>query len=81
MRHAGIHLKKCREEYGVTQVEVALHLGYDSPQFISNVERGVSDPPLKSVNAWCKFVGADKYKVLKGMVSSYHDRIQQVLGL
>ncbi|MGE3975548.1 MAG: helix-turn-helix domain-containing protein [Bdellovibrionales bacterium] len=39
-------LRKKREELGHTQKEVSDSLGYTSPQFVSNWERGVSAPPL-----------------------------------
>jgi transcriptional regulator with XRE-family HTH domain len=40
------YLKRSREEFGFTQKEVSDTLGYTSPQFVSNWERGVSSPPL-----------------------------------
>jgi transcriptional regulator with XRE-family HTH domain len=39
-------LKKKRVEAGLTQSEVAQELGYSSPQFISNWERGLANPPV-----------------------------------
>lgn len=39
-------LKKKRIEAGLTQSEVASELGYSSPQFISNWERGLANPPV-----------------------------------
>ena len=39
-------LKKKRVEAGLTQSEVASQLGYSSPQFISNWERGLANPPV-----------------------------------
>jgi len=42
-------LKKLRIQAGVSQRDVADQLGYSTPQFISNWERGVSCPPYKSI--------------------------------
>lgn len=39
-------LKKKRVDAGLTQSEVASQLGYSSPQFISNWERGLANPPV-----------------------------------
>ncbi|MCM2281688.1 MAG: helix-turn-helix domain-containing protein [Bdellovibrionaceae bacterium] len=39
-------LKKKRIDAGLTQSEVANELGYSSPQFISNWERGLANPPV-----------------------------------
>ena len=40
------YLRKKRIEAGLTQSEVAAELGYSSPQFISNWERGLANPPV-----------------------------------
>jgi transcriptional regulator with XRE-family HTH domain len=45
----GDHLKEVRERAGLTQNEVSERLGYSSPQFISNIERGVSVAPLDTL--------------------------------
>lgn len=46
----GDFLKSHRLNSGFSQAEVATKLGYISPQFISNWERGVSCPPLNKLN-------------------------------
>ena len=47
-------LKKSREKSGFTQAEVAKSLGYSTAQFVSNWERGLSYPPLKSLRTLSK---------------------------
>jgi transcriptional regulator with XRE-family HTH domain len=42
-------LKDKREIAGLSQKQVADKLGYSTPQFVSNWERGVSSPPLKTL--------------------------------
>ncbi len=42
-------LKEKRENVGLSQKQVADKLGYTTPQFVSNWERGVSSPPLKTL--------------------------------
>jgi len=39
-------LKNKRNLSGLSQKEVAHHLGYSTSQFVSNWERGISQPPL-----------------------------------
>lgn len=39
-------LKMKRNSVGLSQKEVADQMGYSTPQFISNWERGVSHPPI-----------------------------------
>lgn len=47
--HLGPYLQKKRLQSGYTQLDVAKKLGYSSPQFISNFERGLCSPPLKQL--------------------------------
>lgn len=42
-------LKDKRIEAGISQGTVAKKLGYTSPQFISNWERGLSRPPVTTL--------------------------------
>ncbi|HEY8270411.1 MAG TPA: helix-turn-helix transcriptional regulator [Pseudobdellovibrionaceae bacterium] len=42
-------LKDKRLLAGLSQGEVAKKLGYTSPQFVSNWERGLSDPPIRTL--------------------------------
>ena len=50
----GNYLKNKRNETGLTQSEVATKLGYSSPQFISNFERGLCSPPLNNLKTLVK---------------------------
>ena len=45
-----VYLKKARQKAGLSQGDVAKELGYSSPQFISNWERGLSSPPLDTLS-------------------------------
>lgn len=45
----GEYIKKMRLDKGYSQAELALNLGYMSPQFISDWERGISTPPVKKL--------------------------------
>ncbi|HWU41931.1 MAG TPA: helix-turn-helix transcriptional regulator [Bdellovibrio sp.] len=42
-------LKQKREQAGLSQKQVSEKLGYSTPQFVSNWERGLSAPPIKIV--------------------------------
>lgn len=46
----GSYIKKTRLARGYSQSELAAELGYTSPQFISDWERGVSSPPVKRLH-------------------------------
>ena len=44
-----VFLKKKRSLAGLSQKEVSEELGYSTPQFISNWERGMSTPPMTAI--------------------------------
>ncbi|MGE3262287.1 MAG: helix-turn-helix domain-containing protein [Bacteriovoracia bacterium] len=45
----GAYLREMRVNAGLTQKYVADELGYSTPQFVSNFERGVALPSLKKM--------------------------------
>lgn len=51
MNSLGKILKEKREKVGFSQAEVSKKLGYSSPQFVSNWERGLSTPPVTSLRS------------------------------
>lgn len=46
----GSFIRKMCLEKGYSQAELATSLGYTSPQFISDWERGISSPPVKKLH-------------------------------
>lgn len=54
MADLATYLKKSRESVGLSQTVVSSKLGYSSPQFVSNWERGLSHPPIKSLKKIAK---------------------------
>ena len=46
-------LKRRRLQLHLKQKDIAFQLGYGSSQFVSNWERGISTPPLKSLRQLC----------------------------
>ncbi len=45
----GKFIRSKRERVGLSQAEIAKRMGYGTPQFVSNWERGVSLPPVSSI--------------------------------
>lgn len=43
------YIKTKRLEAGLSQKDVSDNFGYSTPQFISNWERGISAPPMKTL--------------------------------
>ena len=56
-------LRSSREKKGLSQRAVADKLGYESSQFISNWERGVSQPPMNTLLKLIELYEIDKYEV------------------
>lgn len=46
----GSFIRKMRLEKEFSQADLAANLGYKSPQFISDWERGISSPPVKKLH-------------------------------
>ena len=50
----GKYLKEQRVKSSLTQSQVAQSIGYTSPQFISNIERGLCSAPVKHLKGFLK---------------------------
>jgi transcriptional regulator with XRE-family HTH domain len=57
-------LKKARAEHGLTQGDIAKKLGYTTPQFVSNWERGLSVPPLDALPKLSKILDIEQDKLV-----------------
>lgn len=57
-------IKDLRIAAGLSQAEVADVLGYSTPQFISNWERGVSLPPYSSCKKLSKLLNVPLYQLV-----------------
>lgn len=64
-RSLGNYLKRKRVEAGITQSDVAKRLGYSTPQFISNIERGLCSPPLKNLRVLVKMYRIPVSEIMK----------------
>lgn len=52
-------LRRLRERKGVSQGKLGKLLGYSSPQFISNWERGIALPPAKTIRELANIFNCD----------------------
>jgi len=64
-QHLGRFLRQKRIGSGFTQAEIAGKLGYSSPQFISNFERGLCSPPLKNLKALVRLYRIDANELIR----------------
>ncbi len=60
----GEHLKKFRQEKGMSQGDIARKLGIHR-SYISGIERGVRNPTIKNVERIAVALGVSPYKLLQ----------------
>jgi transcriptional regulator with XRE-family HTH domain len=75
IRIAGM-IKAYRIRSGLTQAELAERAGYDSPVFISLIERKKSKVPLTTLGKLIQILDMPEKEIKKILVDSYHDEIQ-----
>lgn len=68
------YLKSKRETAKLSQKQVAEELGYSSPQFVSNWERGQSTPPIHTIKKLSKIYGFDIKEFQKIYIESEVNR-------
>jgi transcriptional regulator with XRE-family HTH domain len=75
----GTYLKDVREQASMTQADVSSRLGYTSPQFISNIERGISVVPLKTLARMVSLYKVNPEAVVKIILESQRKLLREKL--
>lgn len=68
-------LKTARKQLGLSQGDVAKKMGYDSAQFISNIERSLASPPIESIFKLSEVLGFN-YRVFATIL--LHEKINKL---
>lgn len=76
----GHFLKDVREQADLTQADVSEKLGYTSPQFISNIERGISVVPLKTLARMVSLYKVNPESVAKIILESQRKLLREKLS-
>jgi len=76
-KRIGKFLKQHRVKVGLTQSDVAQRLGYTSPQFISNIERGLCSAPIKHLKDFASMYNLDSEELI-GLLLSEHESLLRV---
>jgi len=74
-------LKRYRKKKKMKQSELAKHLGVAGPQMVSNIERGLSELPLKHLSVYHQVLGIPKPALVAIKRRDYDLRILEALGL
>lgn len=72
-------LKKNRILSGLTQGEVAQVLGYSTPQFVSNWERGLSHPPIFVLRRLAELYNVPADAMFKEILKATISQVEQNL--
>lgn len=75
------YMKRSRESAGLSQLEVGRKLGFTSAQFVSNWERGISGPPIKSLIRLKSIYKLDVNYVVDLIVESTRIKLYRAFGL
>lgn len=79
-RNVGNYLKQKRQDKGLTQSDVALKMGYGSPQFISNIERGISQVPIKALRSLIEIYGISPEEIVEVLIQEKRELILKQLS-
>ncbi|MCO5143201.1 MAG: helix-turn-helix domain-containing protein [Oligoflexia bacterium] len=77
----GGYLQNKRVKVGLSQGDVAKRLGYSSPQFISNFERGLCAPPLTKLKGIVNLYNLNGEEVVKLMLKEHERHIRKAIGI
>jgi transcriptional regulator with XRE-family HTH domain len=75
------YMKRSREASGLSQQEVGRKIGLSSPQFISNWERGISGPPVKTLLRLKNIYKLDLNHVVDLIVDGTRVKLHRAFGL
>jgi transcriptional regulator with XRE-family HTH domain len=78
-KEAGVWLRALRENAGLTQMDLAIRLGFKYYAFISQVETGFTRLPPQKVEAWANAVGAEPPAFARRLLSFYEPELHRVL--
>jgi transcriptional regulator with XRE-family HTH domain len=67
----GLYLQDKRIEAGLTQAQVATHLGFSSPQFVSNWERGLAFPAFDTLPVLAKLYKIPAGEFIDALAETY----------
>ena len=74
-------IKEYRLKKNFTQLDLSMKLGYDTPQFISILERGMAKVPLNVVGQLIILLGIPEKKITKILASAYLIELNKQLAI
>jgi len=77
----GEYLMACRKNAGFTQKDISDKLGYDSPQYISNIERGVCATPVGHLRLFVELYKIPRGNFISMLQGLYAESVKRELSL
>ena len=78
-KSVGRFFKTARDRAGLTQMMLAKELGYTSPQFVSNWERGLCSPPFWALAKIVKLTKVPASAVKEVYMASFEKMVDKAL--
>lgn len=72
-------LKDKRSQSGLSQKDVAMKLGYSTSQFISNWERGISQPPIHTLRTLAQMYNVSAEQMFNVLLENTMVQVQEDL--
>lgn len=76
----GMLVREYRTKAGMTQYQLSQKLGYDSVQFVSLFERGLSKIPAKVLGKLVIILGIPEKKVTKSLIDVYASELNDQIS-
>ncbi|MBL7542922.1 MAG: helix-turn-helix domain-containing protein [Bdellovibrionaceae bacterium] len=76
----GTLIRNYRQQKNMTQLELSQKLGYDSTQFISLFERGLSKVPHNILGRLIILLGIPEKKILEILLKSYETNLKSEIS-
>ena len=70
----GERIKKAREAAGLSQKEITDALGLSSPQYISNIERGLAQLPAPYIPTVARMIKISESVLIEDLVEIYRQK-------
>ena len=80
MRTLNDYLKQKRLDSNLSQLDVAKVLGYSSPQFVSNWERGLVSPPLETIAVLIELYKIPANEVISRILEETKEHLESSLS-
>jgi len=77
----GTMLAQARLKAGISQIALAKKMGYSSPQYVSNWERGICGPPLDKLHVLSKSLNIDPEIILDMIMDETESYLRSELKL